>query len=113
MFFKISTVAAVAGSVLLLAGCTIREVHYQPAPAPVAVQSEIDVSSAPPAPIVEEVAVSPGPGFVWIGGDWAWNGRWVWERGRWDHRPRAGVVWVPHRYEYRNGRHVWARGHWR
>ncbi|MGD0744249.1 MAG: hypothetical protein ABSA45_03750 [Verrucomicrobiota bacterium] len=75
------------------------------------VGAEVDVVGEPPAPIVEEVYPAPGVGFVWIGGAWAWHGRWVWERGRWARPPHPGAVWVPHRYD--NGRHVYIRGGWR
>ena len=42
-----------------------------PAPAPVV------VDAAPPAPQAETIVVSPGPGYVWVGGEWVWHGRWV------------------------------------
>jgi hypothetical protein len=77
------------------------------------VGAEVDVAGDPPAPIVEEVTPAPGVGFVWIGGAWAWNGRWEWERGHWDRPPHPGAVWVPHRYVVHNGRHVFVRGGWR
>jgi hypothetical protein len=82
--------------------------------APVATAgAEVDVAGAPPAPLVDEVSLSPGIGFVWIGGAWAWQGRWVWERGHWDRPPHPGAVWVPHRYVYHDGRHRFVRGGWR
>ena len=74
---------------------------------------EIVVSDAPPEPIIEEVQVAPDPSMIWIGGVWAWHGRWVWEPGRFERRPHPGAMWVPHRYVYRGGRHVWVRGYWR
>jgi len=105
---------------LLLVGCVVRErvVYRQPAPGTTVVteapaSAEVVVTEAPPAPIVEEVVVAPGPGYVWIGGVWAWHGRWVWERGHWGRPPRRGATWVPHRYVYRNGAHVFVRGGWR
>lgn len=77
------------------------------------VGAEVDVIGDPPAPIVEAVVPAPGIGFVWIGGAWAWHGRWVWESGHWDRPPRPGAVWVPHRYVSQNGRHAFIRGGWR
>jgi hypothetical protein len=45
------------------------------------------VGNPPPAPIVEQVVVAPGPDYMWVGGAWGWyEGRWVWHRGYW-HRP--------------------------
>jgi len=105
----------IATGSLLLSGCVVRErtVYRQAPPPPAVATDEVVVNEAPPTPIVETVMVAPGPGFVWIGGGWIWRGHWVWEHGRWAHPPRAGVVWVPHRYEYRNGVHVFIRGGWR
>jgi hypothetical protein len=77
------------------------------------VGTEVDVVGDPPAPMVEGVSPAPGIGFVWIGGNWAWEGRWVWERGHWDRPPHPGAIWVPHRYVNRDGRHIFVRGGWR
>jgi hypothetical protein len=103
-----------AGS-FLATGCVVRErtVYRQPAPAPAVVGGEVVVTEAPPPMVVENMTVSPGPQFVWVGGNWVWRNHWVWQRGRWERPPRAGVVWVPHRYEYRGGVHVFIRGGWR
>jgi hypothetical protein len=109
---------------LLVGGCVTRErvvyrqrggrvVRTETITTAAPVGSEIIVREAPPAPIVETVVVSPGPGFVWVSGGWMWHDRWVWERGHWDRPPRVGVVWVPHRYVYRGGVHVFVRGGWR
>jgi surface antigen len=72
------------------------------------------VNQAPPPPPQESVVVeSPGPGYVWYGGEWVWNGRWVWAPGRWVVPPRPGAFWirggwyrVPHGWYHRSG-------HWR
>ena len=101
-------------------GCVVRErvvYRHSPPGTTVVTQSpagqELIVTEAPPAPVTEVITIAPGPGMVWVGGVWSWRGRWVWERGHWIHPPRVGVVWVPHRYVYRNGVHVWVRGGWR
>ena len=99
---------------LLATGCVTRErVVYRQAPAPVMAQSEIVVTAPPPPPIEETVTISPGPTYIWVGGNWVWRGHWVWEAGHWGHPPRPGAVWVAHRYEYRNGVHIYIRGGWR
>jgi hypothetical protein len=59
-----------------------------------AVTPEPVVNAAPPAPPAETVVMSPGPGYVWVGGEWVWNGRWVWAPGHWVIGPRPGAVWV-------------------
>ena len=75
---------------LLVSGCVVRErVVYRQPPPPATVGEEVVVTGAPPAPFVETVAVSPGPGLVWIGGCWVWRGHWVWEHGRWVHPPAS------------------------
>ena len=71
------------------------------------------VNDGPPAPLVENVAVAPAPGYIWIGGEWVWNGRWVWVSGHWANPPRANVVWIPGYWV--RGSHGWYRteGYWR
>jgi hypothetical protein len=71
------------------------------------------VAQPPPPPPVETVVVAPGPGYVWIGGEWAWNGGWIWVAGHWGYPPYPRAVWV-RGYWYR-GPHGWCRttGHWR
>ena len=71
------------------------------------------VAQSPPPPPVENVVVAPGPGYVWIGGEWAWNGGWIWVSGHWGYPPYPRAVWV-RGYWYR-GPHGWYRssGHWR
>jgi len=99
---------------LLATSCVVRERDViRTAPPAGVVNGEIVVTAAPPAPMVETVTVSPGPAFVWIGGNWVWHNRWVWERGHWSRPPRPGAVWVAHHYEYRNGVHVFIRGGWK
>lgn len=71
------------------------------------------VLAAPPAVIVEERGVAPGPGFVWMDGYWNWVGdRHVWVRGHWV-EGRRGYVWVPHRWVH--GERGWQlrEGYWR
>ena len=93
---------------LSVVGCVV-----YPATPVATVGAEVDVVGDPPAPMYETIPMSPGIGFVWIGGAWAWHDRWVWEAGHWDRPPHPGAVWVPHRYVVRNGRHVFVQGGWR
>jgi outer membrane lipoprotein SlyB len=73
------------------------------------------IQQAPPAPLVETVVVaSPGPDYLWVGGEYSWNGiGWVWVGGHWGHRPYAHAVWVGGR-SWHDGR-GWhnEHGHWR
>jgi hypothetical protein len=77
------------------------------------VSTDVYVASDPPPLIAETIPVSPGIGFVWVGGGWVWRDHWVWEAGRWQRPPHPGAVWYPHRFEYRNGHRVFIRGGWR
>lgn len=80
-----------------------------PAPAP----ATVVVQAPPPPPPADVVVVTPGPGYVWVGGEWVWNGGWVWVGGHWVIPPRPQAVWV-HGYCGRGPRGwVYVRGHWR
>jgi hypothetical protein len=70
------------------------------APALVSAAVLVDVDIAPPAPQVEVV---PGPraGFVWAPGYWDYRDHGhVWVGGRWIPE-RRGYHWVPDRWEQR------------
>jgi outer membrane lipoprotein SlyB len=71
------------------------------------------VAQPPPPPPAETIVVAPGPGYVWIDGEWAWNGRWIWLAGHWGYPPHPRAVWV-RGYCYR-GPQGWhpSAGHWR
>lgn len=121
-FLTVKTLGVTALGTLVLAGCVVREEHVgrRPvvvretvvAPAPV-VGAEVVVAQPPPPPQVEVIPVAPSPAYIWIGGAWAWHGRWVWEGGHYALPPRHGAVWVPHHYEKRGNSHVWIAGGWR
>jgi outer membrane lipoprotein SlyB len=81
-----------------------------PAPA----QTVTVANPAPPAPPADTVVVAPGPGYVWVGGEWSWNGvGWVWIGGHWAYPPYPRAVWVGG-YWWRDY-HGWhhAPGYWR
>jgi hypothetical protein len=99
---KYATAPMLAGCLLYAAGCV-----YPNQPA------EVEVDTDPPAPILETVPPSPGPDYVWVGGEWAWHDRWTWERGHWGTPPHPGAIWVPHSYAVHNGKHVFVRGRWK
>jgi hypothetical protein len=82
-----------------------------PAPAPTVVATTSD----PPPPPSQPVIVAPGPGYVWMNGEWQWNGAaWVWVGGQWAIPPWPNAVWVQG-YWYRGPFGGWrhAPGHWR
>jgi len=67
----------------------------------------------PPAPQAEIVLVAPGPGFIWISGEWVWRDRWVWVGGHWDRPPHPHAVWVPGNWTKHGQRYRKNPGHWR
>ena len=71
------------------------------------------VTVAPPAPVVERVVVSPGPGYVWQPGYHVWNGNaYTWTPGAWVVAPYARARWIPgHWISTRRG-YYWDAGHW-
>jgi outer membrane lipoprotein SlyB len=85
-----------------------------PAPAapPTVVVAPDQAYVAPPAP-VEPVVVAPGPGYVWVSGQWAWQGKWVWVRGHWAYPPRPYAVWVTSRSWHDHYGWHYAPGYWR
>lgn len=71
------------------------------------------VTAAPPPLPVETVVLAPAPGYIWVGGEWVWNGGWFWVGGHWEYPPRPHAVWIAGRcwhdgYGWHN-----ERGHWR
>ena len=61
-----------------------------------------------PAPRV--VYVSEYPGWLWVEGNYYWNGaRWVWVEGYWI-QDRPGYVYAPGYYHPYS--HVWIAGTW-
>jgi hypothetical protein len=71
-------------------------------------------SGEPPPPLQSEtIVVAPGPGLVWISGEWAWRDRWVWVGGYWGRPPHPHAVWVPGCWT-KHGQHFRrVQGHWR
>lgn len=73
----------------------------------------VTADQPPPPPLTESILAAPGPGYVWIGGEWTWNGRWIWVSGHWGYPPYPYAIWV--RGYWYQGPHGWHReaGHWR
>jgi hypothetical protein len=109
---SLATVLAATLTLAALSSCAYQERTVY-TDGTVTTEDGVVVVGAPPAPIVEQTVVAPGPGYVWIDGGWAWTDHWVWRSGYWARPPRPGAVWVPGRYAYHNGAHVYYRGRWR
>ena len=67
--------------------------------------SDVAVSTPPPPPPADVVVgVAPGPGYVWVNGEWVWGGGgWYWRAGYWDVPVYPGGIWI-------GG--YWGRGHY-
>ncbi len=52
------------------------------------------IQQSPPPPPAETVLVAPGPGCVWVGGEWVWNGGWYWVAGHWSYPPYPHAIWI-------------------
>ncbi len=83
-------------------------VVYVEQPAPIYTM----VETAPPSDLVEEIGVAPGPSYVWIKGNWQWDGRWVWAKGHWADRPHPSAVWVQGGWTNKHNHYVWVGGRW-
>ena len=71
----------------------------------------IDIDVAPPAPRVEVVPAMRA-GYVWAPGYWEWrDSAHVWIPGRWIGE-RHGFHWVPDRWDQAGGHWHHFPGHW-
>lgn len=80
---------------------------------PAFAQVSVYIGSPPPSPRYERRGYAPGPGYTWVGGYWAPNGRhYRWVPGRWDQPPYAGARWNhPHYVHVKQGWQL-QEGHW-
>ena len=69
--------------------------------------------TTPPPPVRYEVAPTPRAGYVWAPGYWNWrNNRHAWVKGHWE-RERSGYYYHPNRWVERdNGRWDNEHGRW-
>jgi hypothetical protein len=75
------------------------------APAP------IIVHRAPPVRVVEQMSVSPGPGYTWVPGHYTWAGeRWIWMSGTWVVAPQPEARWVDGAWNPQTQQ--WIEAHW-
>jgi hypothetical protein len=81
-------------SCIILSGCTVGYVTTQPA----------NVTYVRP--------VSPGSGYVWIGGEWEWTGgNYRWHEGSWQSH-HEGRAWKSGYWENNHKGYRWHKGHW-
>jgi len=85
-------------------------------------QSSGAVGTVPPAPVMErplDPATTDQPGeqptaqHAWVPGHWRWlEGAYVWEAGRWEIPPAAGVVWQAPEWRRESNGWVLREGYW-
>jgi hypothetical protein len=92
--------------------------------APLAVQAGIDIGinlggpevviqGRPPQERIEVIPLSPGPGYFWIRGHWAWrHEHWEWISGRYERPAQPGGVWIAGQWVARGNGWVWIEGHY-
>jgi hypothetical protein len=66
----------------------------------------------PPTAVVVRPA-APGPGYVWIDGEWVWNsGKYNYRHGYWV-PARSGHTWIAGHWVPRGNGWYWERVYWR
>jgi WXXGXW repeat (2 copies) len=65
-----------------------------------------------PADVHYARSLAPGPGYVWINGDWVWSGgNYHWKEGYW-HEARPGRSWKSGYWEKSHQGYRWHKGYW-
>ena len=84
-------------------------------PAPPPPQGEVVVEPPPPPPPQAEPAPPPppSPDHVWIVGAYGYSGgRYVWEPGHYERRPRRAARYVHGHWQEAGRGRAWIGGHW-
>ena len=69
--------------------------------------------SAQPNAVVVTRPVAPGPGYIWVDGNYYWSGgRYAYRNGYWA-RPRGGRVYRSGAWAQSPRGYQWRRGGWR
>ncbi len=107
----IATPLTLALASFTLAGCYVSTEPVAPAS-----QGEVVVADPPPPPpLPPEVAPPPPPepGAVWVAGAHRWDGHaYVYERGHYEHPPRANARYQQGHWEQRGNGKAWVNGRW-
>jgi WXXGXW repeat (2 copies) len=72
----------------------------------------IVVNGAPPPPRPELASPTPGAGYAWVSGHWAWRGSWVWAPGSWKPIPAGRRQWVAGAWIAQGTQSRWQPGYW-
>src|SRR4029077_9726783 len=67
----------------------------------------------PPGLPLEDQPASPGDGYIWTPGSWAWGANdYAWVPGTWVLAPQVGFLWTPGYWGWADGRYFWHEGWW-
>lgn len=68
---------------------------------------------APPADPIEVEGGAPSPSYLWVRGNWYWNGfEYIWIPGHWQARPHPHAIWTSGNWHRTRGGWVFTEGHW-
>ena len=73
------------------------------------------VGFAPPPLPTYYQPESPGYGYIWTPGYWAWDddqGNYYWVDGQWVQPPQVGYLWTPGYWGYDSGDYIFNQGYW-
>jgi hypothetical protein len=70
------------------------------------------ITIAPPELPVYDQPASPGDGYIWTPGYWAWDGAYYWVPGTWVMPPQAGFLWTPGYWGWSDGGFSFNDGYW-
>src|SRR6266702_3124980 len=99
--FKSTMVAAVIAGALLMA------------PSAANARVFIAVGIAPPAIPFYEQPLSPGYGYIWTPGYWAYgDDGYYWVDGAWVYPPYVDALWTPGYWGWGDGGYCWYPGYW-
>lgn len=73
----------------------------------------VSVAVGPPPLPVYAQPISPGPGYIWTPGYWAWSpDGYYWVPGTWVLAPEVGFLWTPGYWGFSAGLYYWHPGFW-
>ena len=76
-------------------------------------QIGVSVRIAPPEMPVYEQPMSPGDGYIWTPGYWAWaNDDYYWAPGTWVMPPEVGFLWTPGYWGWGGAGFMFNAGYW-
>jgi hypothetical protein len=75
-------------------------------------QIGVSIAIAPPELPVYEQPISPGDGYIWTPGYWAWDGAYYWVPGTWVLPPEVGFLWTPGYWGWGDGGFLFNQGYW-